>query len=174
MKYCVFFVFFFSGVSLVAQIPKKDSTVLAQKIILAADSMMTAFKAKDIAIFSRFTHAGLKKIMGGEEVFLQTIQSSYQSIPDSAIKEMRVGKITRIIKEKNSFQCIVEQLLKIKVNTVTVTSTSYLVGESVNNGNTWSFFDASAETIFAPNNKVMPNLSKKLIIPAKKQQVDYQ
>lgn len=174
MKILLLLIFFFCCNSIVAQLSKNDSSILAKKIVLAVDSMTTAFKQKDLSTFSRFNYSGIKKIMGGEEAFIETIKASYKQLPDSSLKEIRAGRVHRIVKEKNSLQCIVEQILKIKVNTVTVSSISYLVGESRNNGNTWSFFDASAESIFLPNNKVMPNLSKKLIIPKKQQKVDYQ
>ncbi len=47
-----------------------------------------------------------------------------------------------------------------------ITTTTYLIGESKNNGNSWTFFDASNNGNIKPAD-IKPNLSSKFKIPVK-------
>jgi nitrate reductase NapAB chaperone NapD len=156
----------------------KSSTGEAQRganeteknIYKSADSMMTAFKKKDWQMFAHFNHPAMMKMMGGEENFAAYIQAQMKQIPDTAIKKMDVGKILQVIKTSKDVQCVVEQSMIMVLDNIRISNTSYLVGESLDDGKTWTFFDASSTGMMTPKD-VKPDISPELKIPTKKQDV---
>jgi hypothetical protein len=51
-----------------------------------------------------------------------------------------------------------------------ITSTTYLVGESLNGGKSWTFFDASNGSVVKPKD-LKPNLSPEIKVPEKRQEM---
>jgi hypothetical protein len=90
-------------------------------------------------------------------------------ISDSIIKSAQVNRIVQVEKVDNELQCVVEQKLVMEMAGNRITSTTYLVGESLNGGKSWTFFDASNEGRIRPLD-IKPNLSPKFTIPQKKQE----
>ena len=139
-------------------------------IYRSADSMMSAFKRKDYTSFAKYNHPTMVKMKGGEESFVNLLTKQMQMIPDTAIKNMRVGKILQVVKTADDLQCVVEQNMVMEMESIRVTSTTYLVGESLNGGKNWTFFDGANTGAVKPTD-IKPNLSPELKIPEKKQEV---
>jgi hypothetical protein len=148
---------------------KEPANETEENIYNAADSMMTAFKNRDWPTFVRFNHPAMTNLMGGTENFISFIQVQMKQIPDTAVKYIGTGNILQVVKTDKDQQCVVEQNMKMVLDSIQITSTSYLVGESVDDGKTWKFFDASNSGLITAKD-IKPNLSTELKIPAKKQE----
>lgn len=147
--------------------PKDDIEV---NIYRSGDSMMQAFKNKDWTTFAKYNHPAMLAMMGGEEAFVGLLANQMQQIPDSSIKLIKIGKVLQVIKTPYDHQCVVEQNMEMVMESMQVNSTTYLVGESLNGGKNWTFFDASnSERIKATD--IKPNLSREIIVPEKKQEM---
>jgi hypothetical protein len=108
------------------------------------------------------------KMVGGVEAFEKLLIDQMKQIPDTAIKSIGVGKILQVVKTDQDHQCVVEQNMLMHMQGMKLNSTTYLVGESLNGGKSWTFFDASSGGVVKPKD-LKPNLSPEIIIPEKKQ-----
>lgn len=59
--------------------------------------------------------------------------------------------------------------MEMQMQGVTIANTTYLIGESLDDGKNWTFFDASVKAM-APKD-IKPDISPELKIPEKKQEV---
>jgi hypothetical protein len=139
-----------------------------KNIYRSADSMMTAFKQKDWATFASYNHPAMVKMMGGPDAMVNMIAQQMKQIPDTAIKSIGVGKILQVVKTDQDHQCVVEQNMLMEMQGMRLSSTTYLVGESLNGGKSWTFFDASTGGAVKPTD-LKPNLSPEIKVPEKKQ-----
>jgi hypothetical protein len=135
-------------------------------IYRSADSLLAAFKRKDWPTYIKYNHPSIIKLMGGEQSYAAFIKEQMKLIPDTAIKTIEAGKILQVIKTNNDQQCVVEQNMEIHTEGTRIISTTYLVGESLDGGKNWTFFDASVSAR-APKD-IKPDISPELKIPAKK------
>ncbi len=103
--------------------------------------------------------------MGGEQAFASFVNLQMKQIPVGAIKNVTLGKILQHVKTGKDEQCIVEQNMEISLEGNHFIKKTYLVGESLNGGNSWTFFDASTKTLLSPKD-IKPDLSPELKIPA--------
>ena len=152
-----------------AKDPRNPANEIEVNIYRSSDSMMQAFKNKDWATFAQYNHPAMLKMMGGEEAFEKLLASQMKEIPDTAIKSIVVGKILQVVKTAQDHQCVIEQNMVMEIEKMRITSTTYLVGESLNGGKSWTFFDASGEGIIKPTD-IKPNLSPEIKVPKKKQE----
>ena len=149
---------------------KEVGTGTEQNIQRSADSMMSAFKRKDWMTFTRYNHPAMTKIMGGQRPFAAFLAQQMNLIPDTAIKRMEASKVLQVVKTDKDLQCVVEQKMEMHLEGTKITRTTYLIGESLDLGKTWTFFDASSDAL--PLKKIKPNISPELKIPAKKQEME--
>jgi uncharacterized protein YlzI (FlbEa/FlbD family) len=140
------------------------------RIYRSVDSMLAAFKRNDFTTFVKYHNPGMVKMMGGEASFASFISEQMRQIPDTTIKKIEAGKILQVVRTNRDYQCIVEQITEIHTEGTKILSTTYLVGESVDGGKWWTFFDASTSAR-APK-EIKPNLSPKLKIPQKKREME--
>jgi hypothetical protein len=143
---------------------RRAKTKIAQQIYRSGDSMLAAFQRKDWVTFVQFNHPNMVKRMGGTEAFASFVNLQMKQIPDNAIKSISLGKILQIVKTAKDLQCVVEQITKMELQGVSLDKTTYLIGESVDNGDHWTFFDASTKTALQPKD-IKPDLSNQLKIP---------
>jgi hypothetical protein len=148
---------------------RKPANDTEENIYNAADSMMSAFKNRDWPTFVHFNHPAMTHLMGGTDNFISFIQLQMKQIPDTAVKYIGTGNILQVVKTDKDQQCVVEQNMRMVLDSIQITSTSYLVGESLDDGKTWKFFDASNSGLITAKD-IKPNLSPELKVPAKKQE----
>jgi hypothetical protein len=149
---------------------RKAANETEASIYKSADSMMTAFIKHDWKGFALFTHPAMLRVMGGADNIAFMVKQQMQNVPDTVIKSARVEKVLQVEKVDNELQCLVEQKIVMEMEGNRIVSTSYLIGESLNQGKSWTFFDASDNGKIKPLD-VKPNLSPDLKIPPKKQEV---
>lgn len=150
---------------------REASNKTEENIYRCGDSMLAAFRRKDWVTFVQYNHPNMTKRMGGPEAFASFISLQMKQIPDSAIESIAIGRILQVVTTPKDKQCVVEQHLKLQQQGRTLDKTTYLVGESLDNGETWTFFDASAKTGLLPKD-IKPDISSDLQVPVTKNQVN--
>jgi hypothetical protein len=141
-----------------------------ENIYRSADTMLAAFHRGDWLTFAKYNHPAMMKMMGGQEAFAAFIAQQMKQIPDTAIKKIEAGKILQVVKTDKDQQCVLEQYMEMHMEGVKIKNTTYLVGESLDNGKTWTFFDASPSAMQLKDIKA--DISPALQIPAKKQETE--
>jgi hypothetical protein len=153
-----------------AKDPRNPATETEENIYRSADSMLAAFKGKDWTTFAQYSHPAMIKMLGGQDAFVKLITAQMQQIPDTAVKSIGITKILQVVKTDQDQQCVVEQNMLMELSGMRITSTTYLVGESLNGGKSWTFFDASNGSVVKPKD-LKPNLSPEIKVPEKKQEM---
>ncbi len=147
-----------------------DSVRLVPIIKAAADSMTNAFLKKDFTTFAHFNNTRLLDMLGGESGFVEFLEKQIELLKDVNFKEMKTGRIIRVLAFNGTHQCIIEQQSELSMEGMVISSVSHLVGLSADGGVNWRFADANNGTKeeFA---SIMPELSPAMIIPKKKQEM---
>ena len=135
-----------------------------RNIYRCGDSMLAAFNRKDWMTFVKYNHPNMTKRMGGNTSFASFISKQMDQIPDTVIKSVEMGKILQVVKTPKDEQCVVEQIIKMNLDGKTIDKKTYLIGESLDEGNNWTFFDASTKTGLTPQD-IKPDVSKALKVP---------
>ncbi|TDH23078.1 hypothetical protein EXU57_18675 [Segetibacter sp. 3557_3] len=148
-----------------ARNPKNNTE---KNIYRSADKMLLAFRNKDWETFMTYLHPNMIARLGGKDQMARLMTAQMKDVPDSAIKKLMVSRILQVKETPTDVQCIVEQQMMMHLQGAEVTSTTYLVGESLDHGKNWTFFDASNSGVASPGT-IKPNLSPELKIPEKKQ-----
>ena len=144
-----------------------DSASLVPGIRAAADSMTAAFARKDFKAFTAFNTPKLVEMLGGPESFVNFLEKQVSELKGMSFKEVRAGRILRVLPNTKPMQCIVEQLMEIDYQGSPISAITHLVGIS-DNGRDWTFADGNSDT--GSNIKLLiPQISPALVIPKKKQ-----
>lgn len=128
----------------------------------AITQMSKSFKEKDYKTIVKLTHPNVVGLVG-EEQMLSAIESMMSMIPDSSIKQFSISKPLQLVKVENEWQALMEQYIEMSFMGEEIKSTTYLLGESRENGKKWGFFDFKKSLSTAKMH--MPNLSEKIIMP---------
>lgn len=153
---------FFTSFYLFA-IAQDDTLTIKKNIKLCSDSMAKAFLTKDWKTYAHFTIPSLVEMLGGEEGFIAFTREMLDEMPDSSIKDFKIGEIVQLVKTPGSWQAVIEQKLVFEGDSMRLKSTSYLVGISINGGTAWTFLDPQGDVNTA--RLLFPELSEELIIP---------
>jgi hypothetical protein len=146
-----------------------DSASMVPYIRESADSMTATFARGDFKSFARYNNPSLIEMLGGPESFTNFMEKQVHDLNGVSFKEVRAGRILRVLAKAKPAQCIVEQLMEIDYQGTTIAVVSHLVGIS-ENGREWTFADGNSDT--GKNIRMLiPKISPLLVIPRKKQAV---
>lgn len=140
-----------------------DTTWVKKNISACADSLTSAFKARDWAKYTRYTNPALIGTMRGVENFKSMVSSGFAVIPDNAWEKYEQGKILQVVKAATDMQATIELKSVLLMGQTRICTTTCLVGQSWDGGQFWTFFssDGSKETA----KHIKPDLSDLLLIP---------
>ncbi len=147
-----------------------DTSFAKTNIIRCADSLVQGFKTRDWEKFARYSYPAMIGSMGGKSEFIHYIQQTFLGLPDSAWKLYKVGKVLQLVKTNTDLQAIVELLSVVEWEGRKATTTAYLVAESWNGGQFWTFFDSQNDINLAKT--IKPDLSSAITIPEKKEKIE--
>lgn len=135
-----------------------------KNIYESGDSMFAAFNRKDWKGFVKYNNPNMTKKIGSAQLFESYINRQMKQIPDSVVKSTTLGKILQVVKGDKDLQCVVEQHMKLEQNGMKMDRITYLIGQSLDEGKNWTFFDASTKAGLTPK-EIKPDLSSKIKIP---------
>lgn len=138
-----------------------DKAVLEQ-----ADDMGKKFIAKDYAGFLLYTHPIVVKNMGNREKMLEETTKSFKQLEAENITFLAVkfGAPSKIVKVDNEMQCIIPQMIEMKVPGGKLTAHTSLIAISNNKGKNWYFVDVSSNSMESMK-MLLPTLSSELVLP---------
>jgi hypothetical protein len=148
----------------VLNIARNGANNIEQNIYKSGDSMLAAFNRKDWKTFVQYHHPAMIKMMGGVNAYASFVSQQMKQIPDTAVKGAELGKILQVVKTPKDQQCVVEQHMKIMMEGIDLSRTTYLIGESLDNGTNWTFLDATVKSGITPK-AIKPDISGDLKIP---------
>lgn len=138
-----------------------DKAVLEQ-----ADDMGKKFIAKDYAGFLQYTHPIVVRNMGNREKMLAETIKSFKQLEAENITFLAVkfGAPSKIVSVENELQCIIPQMIEMKVPGGKLTAHTSLIAISSNKGKNWYFVDVSNNS-YENMKMLLPTLSSELVLP---------
>ena len=140
-----------------------DTAFVKKNIRSCADSMMHGFRTRNWDLFTRYTYPAIVGSMGGAKEYSLYVGRMFSQMPDSAWKKYHPGKVLQVVRSGRDLQAVIELNSILEWQGTRLTSTSYLIGESWDNGLFWTFFDSQGDA--ESSRQVNANLSPDLVIP---------
>lgn len=150
---------------------QSDTAQIRKNILRSADSMSTAFKSRNWRAVVRFSPKAVIDMGGGEDALVSMTETAMTAIPDSAVKQFYIGPVVQLVQTESDWQCVVEQHLQLVLQGMRITVMSPLIGQSLNGGASWTFFDSKGDEATAKT--ILPTLSPKIQLPKPIQNVEH-
>jgi hypothetical protein len=135
-----------------------------------ADSLVYGFKIRNWDLFARYSNPAMIGTMGGKDEFIRYISQTFATVPDSAWKLYKPGNILQVVKTPTELQTIIELHSIIEWQGYRINNTGYLLGQSWDGGQFWTFFDTQSDRNAAQH--IKPDISEDIIIPPKKEKIE--
>lgn len=155
---------------------KTVDTVVARKALMAsADSMATLFVRGDIKQYVHYVHPTVVKAMGGENKMISYLDSMVKSLAPQGVefKNVRIEMGSKLFMVNKQLQAYVTQVQELKVPKGRLIATSYLIAVSNDAGRNWFFVDTGNHSL-TELRKLVPNLSKEMVLPERQKPIFYQ
>lgn len=148
-----------------------DTSFAKKNIARCADSLVKGFRTKNWELFALYSNPAIIGTMGGKEEFVRFVNQTFATIPSSAWKKYKPGKILQVVSTPNELQSVSELNSIIEWDGKRVTSTTFLIGQSWDGGLNWTFFDSQSDTNAVKT--IKPDISPDIIIPVKNEKVEF-
>ncbi len=98
--------------------------------------------------FVSFIYPDAVTKMGGKEMVIKIITNGRVQMEKdgTTIKNIEFGEPSELLRKDNTIQCIISQLITMKVNDGTLKSKASLFAISSDNGENWTFLDITTKT----------------------------
>ncbi|NOT51771.1 MAG: hypothetical protein HOP10_10910 [Chitinophagaceae bacterium] len=147
-----------------------DTVFAKTNIRICADSMTTGFKTKNWDLYTRYVYPAMIGSMGGKAEMIKFLDNNFASVPATAWKEYKPGKILQVIKTAGDLQAVLELRSILEWQGQRIITTTHMIGESWDGGLFWTFFDSEGDVNTAK--MIKPDLSDQLVIPAKTEKAE--
>lgn len=125
-------------------IAQTDTTTVKGKMKAQAEKMAAALVKADYETFVSYTHPDVIKKSGGKQKMAEMIKTG---IGELEIISVDIGTPSDTVRVKNEIQATIPVTNKIKVKGGYLAGNSTLVAISKDDGNTWYFIEAGANTV---------------------------
>ena len=142
-----------------------DTTILKIQATEMAESLMK----KDYATLAKYTHPKIVALMGGEESMITVLSDAMDKMKKEGFifLSCSVGLTPLKAQADTEIHAIVAQTIVMTVPGGTVTSNSFLLAITADNGNRWYFVDTARLTDIDKIKAMFPNYNPDLKIPKK-------
>ncbi len=147
-----------------------DTLFAKTNIRHCADSMAKGFRTKNWELYARYVHPALIGSMNGKAELIKFMQETFAGMPVNAWKQYGPGKILQVIKTEGDLQAVIELKSVLEWEGQRISTTTHLIAQSWDGGLFWTFFDSEGDREVAKT--IKPDLSDKLNIPKKKEDVE--
>ncbi|WP_133256931.1 hypothetical protein [Hymenobacter edaphi] len=133
-------------------------------------AMEQAFLKEDFETFADFMHPDVVRLAGGPDVLARQLRKGLEDMSAQGGKVSNVthGAPTRIVAVDRQLQCTLPQTTEFQLAAATKTTQSTLLAVSSDGGRTWAFLDTAGKDWEAVR-RLVPNLSREIVLPAKSQ-----
>jgi hypothetical protein len=146
-------------------LPESDTAIATRNALKFADSLTRANFYTEWDTYINLSQPSAIKYYGGKDGFKEhVITIHYRNEPKTDEKPEKL-KMLSMLNDIETWQCVIEKVRDSwDESRGKVKTTSYLIGESTDNGVTWKFVDASHNSL---ENLIyiMPSVFSKLEIP---------
>ena len=142
-----------------------DSDVLLKQANAAANAAIEG----DWETLMQHTYPTIVEQIGGEELFLQMLESGMQDMETSGVRflDVEFGKPGEPHNAEKEIHCLIPQTLLMKVEAGKLKVESHLLAISRDGGENWFFIDTALMSMESIKG-ILPNFNNDLKIPAKK------
>lgn len=148
-----------------AQIEPADS-IFIPNIKSQGDTMAKLLITKHYKAFARYAYPSIIKKAGGEENMVQLIKQTFDKLEEQGILILNctISIPTNIVHSKRTIQCVLTEIIEMKVPNGHLTANSNLIGISIDNGGNWTFIDTHGKDLKTLQLS-LPELSDSLVMP---------
>lgn len=142
---------------------QSDTARISQQALLFADSLSKADHFDNWSIYAGLTPAPVIKYYGGKDGFIQHIQvGKLRTI--SAVEELPpIQEVLQLRSRNEQWQCVIRQSRYFHQTDKQYHFTTYLIAQSIDDGQTWRLFDVSFNSV-ANINFLFPEIFDDLAI----------
>lgn len=150
-----------------AELKPLQAPGLSAVIKTQAEAMVRHLMKSEFKQFVGFMYPEAVKMLGGEQKLVETLKRDAGKLN---IVSVTFGEPSKVITAGNELQCTIPETLVTKTDEGKLTNKSTLIAVSKDKGKHWYFIAASGKSIDEMR-KMLPNLSKALVIPKPQQPV---
>lgn len=124
-----------------------DSSKIAQKALLYADSLVKTDAYEDWGTYANLAPASVIKYYGGKDNYIGHVQL-VRSYTTSVLQEAAPAlQMETLVTFKEQWQCVIRLSRYYHKNDQKYHLVSYLIGQSRDEGETWKVFDVNYNTV---------------------------
>lgn len=135
----------------------------SQRALMFADSLLQSFHLNNLERYTDLSYPGIVQYYGGKKNFEEYVRRTraVQTVDETSPEQV---KVIQILNSTNEWQCVIEKTRKTVIDNKKAMITSYLVGQSKDEGQSWTFFDVAFNSV---DNiaYIMPDIFETLSIP---------
>lgn len=138
-----------------------------QKAVESAQDMCTALQNKEYYGYVKYVHPEVINMTHGNTTqFVANVQKQYSILEDagSKITDIHAGNPSTIIDTAGELQCVIPQVMQMKIKGGTIETLTRIIGVSKDKGETWHFIDANGKDITNVR-YVFPTISSRHPLP---------
>lgn len=138
------------------------------KILRAGNTLAQAMVAGDYENIADYTYPRITEMMGGESQMVAAVKNLMQQMESQGIRisSLTLGTPGKLFEAGSELHCLVPQKMVMTTPEQTITSDSYLLAISLDQGGRWYFLD-TAQLTNANAKTLLPDFNDNLKIPAK-------
>jgi hypothetical protein len=144
-----------------------DSSTVSQRAILSANDMLTAFRNADWDRYVSLSYPGVVKYYGGKTSYLKYANRARTQHSHSLHANQEQMRIVQLSKDKEEWQCVLGRSIVSYSNGKRECSISYFVGQSIDDGMSWKFFDVAYNSVESIT-YIMPDKFNALVVPVRR------
>jgi hypothetical protein len=147
-----------------ASAQESDTAIATRNALKYADSIVKANFYQDWKTFMDLSCPTAIKYYGGPVQFKERVVLIYFRNEPKLEEKPETVRIIGMLNEIDQWQCVIEKVRNTFINDKKAIITSYLVGQSLDAGETWKFIDVSHNSMESVA-YLLPNIFDKLAIP---------
>ena len=140
---------------------QSNTTAVSERAIIFADSLLQSFRQNNLDQYTELSYPGVVSYYGGHKNFREFVQRARTISNEASSENIR---LVQLLNNTSEWQCVVEKTSATIIDGKKAHVISYLVGQSKDEGQHWTFFDVAFNSV---DNLVyiMPDIFDRLSIP---------
>jgi hypothetical protein len=150
---------------------QSDTAIATEKALFFADSLVKANFYQNWQAYAALSCQSAINYYGGKEGFKEHLVLCYYRNEPKQEEKPESLRMVHLMNDVDQWQCVIEKVRRTWIDDKRATMISYLVGQSLDNGQTWKFVDVSHNSMENLSH-VMPAIFGTLPVPLSKRTFD--
>ena len=147
LMYATILVFSFVVSTRLASAQESDTAIATRNALRFADSLIKAQFYQDWKTYVDLSCPSAIKYYGGPQQFKEHVITCYFRKEPKLEEKQETSRVIEMRNDIDQWQCVIEKVRNTFINDKKAVITSYLVGHSVDAGETWKFVDISHNSL---------------------------